>query len=257
MAFFETKTRSVLKAVSWRMFGSTATALATYVMVGRWQVAVVVGGIEAVSKFVLFFFHERMWNSIKIGKQTLTPSVIWLTGFSGAGKSTIAKELARRLREQGVKVEELDGDTIREIFPQTGFTREDREQHVRRVGYLASRLENQGIFVIASLISPYEESRNFVRSLCKNFIEVHVATTLEECKKRDPKGLYKKVERGEIKGFTGIDDPYEVPAHPELRLETANASVQECAKNVLQIALNRKLKSAKLVRSEFPLKEFQ
>jgi adenylylsulfate kinase len=260
MAFTETKTRSVLKAVSWRLFGSTATAFATYLLVGRWQVAVMVGGLEAASKFVLFFFHERLWNHVKIGKESLSPAVIWLTGFSGAGKSTIAKELARQLRAQGAKVEELDGDTIREIFPQIGFTRQDREQHVRRVGYLASRLESQGVFVVASLISPYSESRNFVRSLCQNFVEIHVATSIAECRRRDPKGLYKKVDKGEIKGFTGVDDPYETPPSPELRLETETRSVEECVQEILRVTTAKTAnikKQPKATQRDIPLKEYQ
>lgn len=234
MAFIESHTRSILKAISWRVFGTSVTAVGAYLLIGRVDVALAVGGIEAVSKVTLFFFHERMWNHIRLGKSSIEPAVIWLTGLSGAGKTTIAKIMAIKLRERGLKVEELDGDSIREIFPQTGFSRNDRDLHVRRVGYLASRLEKQGIFVIASLISPYNESRNFVRSLCGNFLEVHVATPIDECRARDPKGLYKKVDRGEIKGFTGVDDPYEVPVAPEIIIDTFGRSPEECAEHVMQ-----------------------
>ena len=109
---------------------------------------------------------------------------------------------------------------MRDIFPATGFTRPERDAHIRRVGYLASTLEKNGVFVVASFVSPYEASRQFVRSLCSNFVEVYVATPLEECERRDVKGLYARARRGEIANFTGIDDPYEPPASPELVIDT-------------------------------------
>src|SRR6185295_5202034 len=129
----------------------------------------------------------------------------------------------------------LDGDAIREVFPATGFDRAARDAHIRRVGFLASRLERHGVTVVASLVSPYEASRRFVRDLCRRFTEVYVATPLEECERRDIKGLYAKARRGEIKQFTGIDDPYEVPAGPELVLDTTRLSVNEGAEMVLAL----------------------
>ncbi len=160
-------------------------------------------------------------------------SVVWFTGLSGAGKSTIAHGVLEELGRRAVRHEALDGDVIRDIFPATGFTRPERDAHIRRVGWLASRLEHHGVFVIASLVSPYEASRQFVRGLCHNFIEVHVATSLAECERRDVKGLYARARRGEIAHFTGIDDPYEPPRSPELTLDTAKLSVQESVNAVL------------------------
>jgi len=153
--------------------------------------------------------------------------VIWFTGLSGAGKTTLAEKLAAYLKTKGEKCELLDGDTVRNIFPQTGFTKKERDEHVKRMGFLASMLERNGITVIASFISPYRESRDFVRKMCRNFVEVYVSTSLEVCEKRDVKGLYKKARRGEIKSFTGIDDPYEAPLHPEITINTAGETVEE------------------------------
>ena len=147
-------------------------------------------------------------------------AVVWLTGLSGSGKSTIAEKLVQKLSKVGIETEYLDGDKVREVFPQTGFSREERNMHVKRIGFLASLLEKHGIIVVASFISPYRESRNFIRKLCQNFIEVYISTPIEECIKRDPKGLYQKAKRGEIKNFTGIDDPYEPPENPELLIDT-------------------------------------
>ena len=172
----------------------------------------------------------------------VTPAVIWMTGLSGSGKSTVAHYVADELRRQGTAIEVLDGDAIRSVFPATGFTREERDLHVKRVGFLASRLEFHGVTVIASLVSPYGESRDFVRGLCRRFLEVHVSTPLAECERRDVKGLYAKARRGEIRNFTGIDDPYEAPARPELVLDTSDMTLDEAAARVL--ALVRQGKAA-------------
>lgn len=169
------------------------------------------------------------------GFSAVNAAVLWFTGLSGAGKSTIAKLVAARLRAAGHRVEELDGDVIREIFPATGFTRPERDQHIRRVGWLASRLEHHGVFVIASLVSPYEDSRQFVRSLCRRFLEIYVSTSFEECERRDVKGLYARARRGEIRHFTGLDDPYEPPSAPELALDTATMTVEEAVEKVMTL----------------------
>jgi adenylylsulfate kinase len=160
--------------------------------------------------------------------------VLWFTGLSGSGKSTIAERVTRELRQLGVELEYLDGDTLREVFPNTGFTRSEREEHLRRTGYMASRLAAHGITVIASFVSPYRESREFIRRVTGNFVEIYVATPLEECERRDVKGLYARARRGEIRNFTGIDDPYEPPEHPELTLDTRALSVEQCVAKVLE-----------------------
>lgn len=159
--------------------------------------------------------------------------VLWLTGLSGSGKSTIADRLAEHFAGQGRKVERLDGDILRGMFPNTGFSKEDRDEHIRRVGYMASRLEHHGVIVITSFISPYRESRQFVRNLCKNFVEVYVKASIEECKRRDVKGLYKKAEAGQITQFTGVDDPYEPPEKPEIVVNTELQTVEQSVGEIL------------------------
>jgi adenylylsulfate kinase len=158
---------------------------------------------------------------------------LWFTGLSGSGKSTIAERVRDRLLARGVEVEYIDGDALREVFPQTGFTREQREEHLRRTGYMASRLAAHGVTVVASFVSPYRESREFIRRLAPGFQEIYVATPLEECERRDVKGLYARARRGEIRNFTGIDDPYEPPEHPELTLDTRALTVDQCVDAVL------------------------
>jgi len=159
--------------------------------------------------------------------------VIWLTGLSASGKTTIGYALAENLRTLGHRVEHLDGDLVRQMFPGTGFSREERDRHIKRIGYLATMLEKHGVYVVASFISPYREARAFVRSQCKDFIEVYISTPLKECEKRDPKGLYKKARAGEIKNFTGIDDPYEPPENPEIDIDTSGITVEGAVDRIL------------------------
>jgi adenylylsulfate kinase len=161
-------------------------------------------------------------------------AVLWFTGLSGSGKSTIAERVHAELARRGTEVEYIDGDALRSVFPGTGFTREQREEHLRRTGYMASRLEAHGIMVVASFVSPYRESRDFIRKLCRNFVEIYVSTPLEECERRDVKGLYARARKGEIRNFTGIDDPYEPPQHPELTLDTRVLSVDQSVAKVLE-----------------------
>jgi adenylylsulfate kinase len=160
--------------------------------------------------------------------------VLWFTGLSGSGKSTIAVRVVDELKQQGQAVEYIDGDALREVFPSTGFTRPEREEHLRRTGYMASRLAAHGTTVVASLVSPYRDSREFIRKLCPGFVEIYVATPLDECERRDVKGLYTRARRGDIRNFTGIDDPYEPPEHPELTLDTRVLSVEQCVSKVLE-----------------------
>ena len=156
------------------------------------------------------------------------------TGRSGSGTTTIATRVHQELRRRGTDVEYIDGDALREVFPNTGFTRAEREEHLRRTGYMASRLAAHGVTVVASFVSPYRESRDFVRRLCPGFVEIYVSTPLEECERRDVKGLYARARRGEIRNFTGIDDPFEVPERPELVLDTRLLTVEQSVAAVLE-----------------------
>jgi adenylylsulfate kinase len=168
------------------------------------------------------------------GRERTRPApVLWFTGLSGSGKSTIAARVHEALARRGLDVEYIDGDALREVFPSAGFTRAERDEHLRRTGYMASRLAEHGVTVVASFVSPYRESREFIRALCRDFVEIYVSTPLEECERRDVKGLYARARRGEIRNFTGIDDPYEPPEHPELTLDTRALSVDQCVATVL------------------------
>ena len=161
-------------------------------------------------------------------------ATVWLTGLPSAGKSTIARALASRLRADGRRVELLDGDELRtHLTADLGFSREDRDTNVRRVGFVAALLARNGVIALVPVIAPYAAARAAVRAdhdaNDTAFVEVHVSTSLELCEERDVKGLYAKQRTGELSGLTGVDDPYEIPADPELRLDTQGISVDEAA----------------------------
>ncbi len=160
---------------------------------------------------------------------------LWFTGLSGSGKSTIAERVALKLERRGIPVEILDGDVVRtHLSKGLGFSREDRDENIKRVGFVCQILTRHGVAVIASVISPYREAREYNRQRIKHFVEVYTRCPVEVCEARDLKGLYQKARSGEIKGFTGVDDPYEPPLNPEVTCKTDVESVEESVEKVLQ-----------------------
>ncbi len=173
-------------------------------------------------------------NRMSLMKHQQPGVTIWFTGLSGAGKSTISQAVEKELRALGLKVEALDGDVVRQNLTKgLGFSKADRDENIRRVGFVAHLLTRNQVIVLVSAISPYREIRDEVRQKIGNFVEVYVNTPLEICEKRDVKGLYKKARAGEIKNFTGIDDPYEPPLTPELECRTDLQSLEESVSQVL------------------------
>lgn len=164
---------------------------------------------------------------------------LWLTGLSGSGKSTVGVALEKALMMRGVLAYRLDGDNVRHgLNANLGFSAEDREENIRRVGEVAKLFADSGVVTISSFISPYQRDRDQVRVIHEQaglpFLEVFIDTPIEVCEQRDPKGLYKKARAGEIKGFTGIDDPYETPQCPEVHIRTDNQSVEQSAEQLVE-----------------------
>jgi len=174
---------------------------------------------------------------------------LWFTGLSGSGKTTIAHLVGPELDRRGLIVEYLDGDTVRtHLSKGLGFSKEDRDAHIERLGWVASRLTRHGGVVIVAAISPYEKARANARAMVEEFgpfVEIHVRTSIEECARRDVNGLYAKAFAGEIKGFTGVDDPYEEPAAPEIVVDTEGMEPEESAAVVV-----RRLEALGLVPAE-------
>ncbi|MGG3739455.1 adenylyl-sulfate kinase [Aeribacillus pallidus] len=183
-----------------------------------------------------------VWHNSKVKKEDRQKLnghksvVLWFTGLSGAGKSTLSVEVEKELHQMGIRTYILDGDNIRHgLNKNLGFSAEDRKENIRRIGEVSKLMVDAGIVTLTAFISPYREDRDMVRQLLgeNEFVEIYVKCSLEECEKRDPKDLYKKARAGEIKGFTGIDDPYEEPENPELIVETDKQTLEESVQQVL------------------------
>ncbi|GGH76540.1 adenylylsulfate kinase [Pullulanibacillus pueri] len=183
-----------------------------------------------------------VWHDGQVSKQDRQAlnghksAVLWFTGLSGAGKSTVAVEVEKLLHKMGIRTYILDGDNIRHgLNKNLGFSPEDRKENIRRIGEVSKLFVDAGLFTLTAFISPYQEDRDLVRDILgeKEFIEIYVKCDLEECEKRDPKGLYAKARKGEIKNFTGIDAPYEAPEKPELVVENDRQTIGESAQQVI------------------------
>lgn len=196
---------------------------------------------ESTGSFILI--DEMTNNTVGAGvilkaseeeKERKRGFVLWFTGFSQSGKTTIADKVYEELKKRGILVERLDGDIVREsLSKDLGFSKEDRDENIRRISFVSDILSRNGIGVIATFISPYKKTRKIVRDKATDFIEVFCKCPLEICEKRDKKGLYKKARDGEIENFTGISDPYEAPENPEIELKTDKESIEDCVKKVI------------------------
>jgi adenylylsulfate kinase len=222
---------NLIKSVIYRLYSSLITFIISYFFTGKLVLAASIGFLDMGLKIFSYYFFDEVWQQITGSK--IKPSVIWLTGLSGSGKTTIANDLIKKLKKKSVIPVSLDGDEIRHAIKQHGFDEDSRKAHNLSVGYISSLFEKQGNVVVVSLISPYDDIRNEVRSMCNNFIEVYVSTDLSTCINRDPKGLYKKVQAGEIGNFTGISAPYFPPLNPEIIIDTSKLSVDNCSTLIL------------------------
>jgi len=192
---------------------------------------------------IVIYHPHKVTKSDRTALKGHKPCIIWLTGLPSSGKSTIANELEYLLnKEYKAHTYLLDGDNIRHgLNKDLGFSKEDREENIRRIGEVAKLFVDAGLIVITAFISPYKKDRDFARSLVDDgeFVEVYVKCPVEVCEERDPKGLYKKARAGEIKGFTGVDDPYEPPENPEVVVETDKMNVKECVDKIVDYLKNR------------------
>jgi len=261
--------RHLLKTISWRIIGTIDTVLLGWFITGQINTGAKIGGMELITKMLLYFFHERTWHKISFGlpsrmnkaekiKQANAPNLfaqhdkigrsqreelngnkaftIWLTGLSGSGKSSIATELDTVFFKNELRSYVLDGDNTRlGINSDLTFSKEDRSENIRRVAEICKLFNEAGIITIAAFISPFEGDRLKAKNIIgsNSFIEVFVDASLEVCKARDLKGLYKLAEQGKIKDFTGINSPYEKPIAPNIHIVTDKEPLQICIDKVL------------------------
>ena len=192
----------------------------------------------------IVWHDHKVVRSQRAENKNQKPCLLWFTGLSGSGKSTVANALDVALHNRGYHTFLLDGDNVRHgLCKDLAFSDHDREENIRRVGEVCKLFADAGLIVLSAFISPFNSDRRLVRKLfpAGEFIEVFMNTPIETCESRDPKGLYQKARSGQIKDFTGIDSPYELPAHPELRLDTSRMSVGDCVEVLIAYLLEREM----------------
>jgi adenylylsulfate kinase len=269
--------RHLLKTISWRIVGSIDTMILGWIITGHISTGAKIGGMEMATKMLLYFFHERAWYKIKFGipsraikaqvikdenanklfaqttkisrteREELNKSksfTIWLTGLSASGKSTIANELDVWFYEHSLRSYVIDGDNTRlGINSDLSFSNEDRSENIRRVAELCKLFNEAGTIAIASFISPFAADREIAKQIVgrSNIVEVYVDTSIEECRRRDTKGLYLLAENGVIKNFTGVSSPYDPPSNPDVHLYTERATLSESVSTIIETLKQRSL----------------
>lgn len=230
----ETNKRSIVKGISWRILASFTTIVIVYLFFNRLDLAIAAGLIETVLKIGLYWAHERAWFKVSWGKKKIEPFNLWFTGLPLSGKTTIADAVFQELEKLQIPLERIDAKDIRDLVPNIGFTREDRNRHMKRVGHLIKTLQKNSISTVASFVSPYKESRKAIREMVKDNVVVYIKAELQTCKERDYKGAYAKALRGEYKNFSGVNDVYEEPEHAEIVIDTDKMSVEEATKIIVK-----------------------
>jgi adenylylsulfate kinase len=238
----DTNFRSIAKGISWRLIATTTTIVIVYIFFGRLDLAIAAGMIETIAKIALYWAHERAWFTIKWGRKHIEPFNVWFTGLPLSGKTTIADEVFKELKKLDIPLERLDSKDIRQLIPNIGFRRDDRNRHILRIGHLIKTLQNNSVSTIASFISPYRESRKVIRDMVKNNIVVYIKTDIEVCKARDYKGVYEKALQGDLKNFTGISDIYEEPQHAEIVIDTETTSVEDATQCIVHYIMKHYIK---------------
>ncbi len=229
----ETNIRSIAKGVSWRVVATTTTIIIVYVFFGRLDLAIAAGLIETVLKVALYWGHEKIWQRIHWGKKRIEPFNLWFTGLPLSGKTTVADKVYEELEKLHIPIERIDSKDIRDLIPDIGYTREDRNRHMHRIGNLVKTLQNNSISTVASFVSPYRESRKAIRDMVTNNIVVYIKADIETCKERDYKGKYVRAISGELQNFPGINDVYEEPQHAEIIIDTETTSPDEAARIIV------------------------
>jgi adenylylsulfate kinase len=238
----ETNRRSIVKGISWRIVATSTTILIVYLFFGRLDLAIAAGMLETVAKVALYWAHERAWFRIRWGRKKIEPFNLWFTGLPLSGKTTIADKVYASLENLDIPIERIDSRDLRELIPDIGYTREDRNRHMRRVGHLIETLQNNSVSTVASFVSPYKESRKAIRQMVQNTIVVYVKADLETCKSRDYKGVYERALRGELKNFTGISDIYEAPEHAEIVIDTDAMTPDQAVEKIVRYVKKRYVK---------------
>lgn len=265
--------RHLAKTLTWRLLGTIDTILLSWIITGSVATGMTIGGVEVVTKMILYFFHERLWYRVDFGtkrkqKYEASPAiknvyqqkfeigrekredlmghkglVLWFTGLSGSGKSTIANAVASALHDKNIHTMSLDGDNTRlGINRDLDFSEQGRKENIRRVTEVAKLMADSGLVTLTSFISPYDNDRYQAKQIIgeDRFIEIFVNTPVEVCAERDVKGLYKKAYAGEIKNFTGVSSPYEAPRSPDIEIKTQEEDIDISTQKIINYLKEKK-----------------
>ncbi|MEW5833246.1 MAG: adenylyl-sulfate kinase [Campylobacterota bacterium] len=235
----ETNTRSITKGLSWRFFATGTTVIIVYIFFKRLDLAIAAGIVETASKVFLFYLHEKIWQRIRWGKKKIEPFNLWFTGLPLSGKTTIADLVYEKLKKYQIPLERIDSKDIRELIPDIGYSREERNRHMRRIGHLIKTLQNNSISTVASFVSPYRESRKAIREMVQNNVVVYVKADIDTCIARDYKGVYAKALNGELHNFSGVNDVYEEPQHAEIVIDTTTTDPEMAAEEIVNYLRKR------------------
>jgi len=238
----ETNIRSVVKGITWRVVASTTTMIIVYFFFGSIELAIATGLLETVAKVVFYWGHEKIWQKVRWGRKRIEPFNLWFTGLPLSGKTTIADKVYKELEKLDIPIERIDSKDIRELIPDIGYTREDRNRHMKRIAHLIKTLQHNSISTVASFVSPYRESRKVVREMLNNNIVVYLKADIKTCKQRDYKGVYAKALKGELQNFSGINDVYEEPKHAEIVIDTDSVSIDEAVLMIVAYVRKRYVK---------------
>ena len=227
-----------LNILFWKSIGYRIISITIFISIFGFKFAIFTG----LFSFFLYYIYDYLFNKyfrVVIDKGY----VLWFTGLPCSGKTTLADAVAKGLKNRDIRVERLDGDIVRKgkLSDDLGFSKEDRDKNINRINFVSKLLSRQGVAVLASFVSPYQKTRNKIRSNVTNFIEIWVYASSEECARRDIKGMWAKAKAGIIKGFTGYDDPYEEPINPEIVCNTNKETINESVNKIINYLKYRKL----------------
>ena len=235
----ESNLRTTLKGITYRLIATLTTFTIVYFFFGRLDYAIIAGALETSLKIVIYFFHEKLWQKIKWGKNKIQPINLMFTGLPCSGKSTIANGIYEKVKNIQV-FEFLDSKETRRIIPSSGFKKIERISYLQSISVLVKKLQDNSASTICSFIFPYAESREHMKENTSNCIEIYIKCSLEECINRDKKGMYLKASSGEIKNFTGVSQDYEVPKNPNLIINSEENSLEECIEIINKYLIDNK-----------------
>jgi len=236
------KSRTLFKTMTWRATATFTTVSLVYLFTGRIDTAIEIGFIEVFAKMLFYYLHERGWDKVQWGRKEIPSFVVWISGIPRSGKTTLGNMISEELKKENLKVQRLDSHDVRPLFPETGFSKEEVNNHIKRVGHLASMLEKNGVITIASFVSPYNESRSFIHENCNNTVDVYLNTTIERAKEYDNNNFYQKAEAGEYKNVPGYDVEFEKSEKTDIEIDMTTHNLEEARDKVIALLKTRYLK---------------